>query len=117
MSTLKERFEELEKEKPGIAQAELARVTGAKPPSVNDWFSGKTKSMKLDTATRAAELYGVMPTWLSSGKGPKYPPKPVSAELIEQLTIVLMQIPEKDRDAACGKALQALVGFLPKTRI
>lgn len=74
MTTLKQRFAELEKEKPEITQAEIARVTKAKPPSVNAWFSGVTKTMKLHTATRAAGLYGVNPMWLAQGEGPKFPP-------------------------------------------
>ena len=73
MSTLKQRFAELKSEKPEIAQADIARATKAKPPSVNAWFNGKTKSMKLATATAAASLYGVMPLWLAEGTGNKYP--------------------------------------------
>lgn len=71
MSTLKQRFAELLLEKPEISQAEIARATGAKPPSVSAWFSGDTKTMKLVTATKAASLYGVNALWLATGDGPK----------------------------------------------
>lgn len=71
MSTLKQRFAELLLEKPEISQAEIARATGAKPPSVSAWFSGDTKTMKLVTATKAASLYGVSALWLATGDGPK----------------------------------------------
>lgn len=79
MSTLKQRFADLALEQPGISQADIARATGAKPPSVNAWFNGDTKTMKLVTATKASALYGVNPLWLSSGEGPKRPLQPTAA--------------------------------------
>lgn len=72
MSTLKQRFIEISAEKPGISQAEVARATGTKPPSVSGWFSGKTKTMKFETAVRAASLYGVSALWLAKGEGVKH---------------------------------------------
>ena len=69
MSTLKQRFAALAKLHPGITQADLARATGAKPPSVSAWFSGKTTSMKAATAAKAAEVYGCNPHWLATGEG------------------------------------------------
>lgn len=73
MSTLADRFAALSAAKPLITQADLARATGAKPPSVSAWFSGETKSMKADTAAKAAQLYGCNPMWLSTGIGPVWP--------------------------------------------
>ena len=69
MTTLKQRFAELSALRPEISQADLARATGAKPPSVNAWFSGDTKSMKADTAAKAAAVYGCSPIWLATGEG------------------------------------------------
>lgn len=69
MSTLKERFALLAKANPAITQADLARATGAKPPSVNAWFSGNTKSMRATTAALAAKLYGADSHWLATGEG------------------------------------------------
>ncbi len=69
MSTLKQRFAKLAELHPEITQADLARATGAKPPSVNAWFSGETKSMKAATAAKAAHLYGCSPHWLATGEG------------------------------------------------
>ncbi|MGJ7533926.1 MULTISPECIES: helix-turn-helix domain-containing protein [unclassified Variovorax] len=69
MSTLKERFALLARANPAITQADLARATGAKPPSVNAWFSGNTKSMRASTAALAAKLYGADPHWLATGEG------------------------------------------------
>lgn len=73
MTTLKQRFAQLARERPDISQADLARATGAKPPSVNAWFSGETKAMKATTAAKAAELYGCNTLWLSDGQGPMWP--------------------------------------------
>ena len=73
MSTLKQRFAKLAELHPEITQADLARATGAKPPSVNAWFSGETKSMKAATAAKAAQLYGCNPHWLATGEGEMLP--------------------------------------------
>lgn len=73
MTTLKQRFAELARLKPEISQADLARATGAKPPSVNAWFTGETKSMKAFTAARAAAVYGVDANWLATGEGEMTP--------------------------------------------
>lgn len=73
MSTLKQRFAKLAELHPAITQADLARATGAKPPSVNAWFSGETKSMKAQTAAKAAMLYGCSPHWLATGEGEMLP--------------------------------------------
>ena len=72
MTTLKQRFAALAAARPDISQADLARATGAKPPSVNAWFSGDTKSMKGETAAKAAALYGCSAIWLATGVGPMY---------------------------------------------
>lgn len=73
MSTLKQRFAKLAELHPEITQADLARATGAKPPSVNAWFSGETKSMKAATAAKAALLYECSPHWLATGEGEMQP--------------------------------------------
>lgn len=69
MTTLKDRFARLQSLKPDITQAEIARIAGVKPPSVNGWFSGETKSLKADSATKVASIYGVNPHWLATGEG------------------------------------------------
>lgn len=53
----------------GMTQAELARRVGIAQPSVNDWLSGKTKRLKLETAVRAAAVLGVRLEWLVWGRG------------------------------------------------
>ena len=68
-TTLKQRFALLQERRLDITQADLARATGARPPSVNAWFTGDTKSMKAETASKVAALYGVNPLWLATGEG------------------------------------------------
>jgi len=48
----------------------LADYCGVTPPSVNDWFSGKTKSLKGNSLIRAAEYLNVREQWLADGTGP-----------------------------------------------
>jgi phage repressor protein C with HTH and peptisase S24 domain len=55
---------------PKITQAALARACGIKPPSVNDWLSGKTKAIEGENLLHAAELLKVTPMWLATGRGP-----------------------------------------------
>lgn len=76
MTTLKQRFAVLSAARPDISQADLARATGAKPPSVNAWFSGDTKSMKGETAAKAAALYGCSAIWLATGVGSMHDANP-----------------------------------------
>lgn len=73
-STLKTRLREALDDL-GIAepnQAEIARITGVKPPSVHAWFSGDTKSLGKALLPLAAYLR-VNPEWLNTGRGPKGP--------------------------------------------
>lgn len=48
----------------------LADYCGVKPPSVNDWFTGKTKSLKGSSLIKAAEYLNVREQWLADGNGP-----------------------------------------------
>lgn len=71
-STLKSRLREALDDL-GIAepnQAEIARITGVKPPSVHAWFSGQTKSLGK-ALLPLADYLRVNPEWLNSGRGPK----------------------------------------------
>ena len=70
MNTLAERMKTAMQES-GVTQSELARLVGVRPTSVNDWLSGKTKSLKGDSAVRASEVMNVRAKWLSTGEGPK----------------------------------------------
>jgi phage repressor protein C with HTH and peptisase S24 domain len=80
MSTLKERFAELAALNPSIKQADIAKRVGVKPPSVNGWFTGATKSLNGVTAARVAQMFGVSVQWLTTGEGPKLAPPPPRAD-------------------------------------
>lgn len=69
MNTLSERLKFLFKEDPTLTQAALARACGIKQPSINDWFSGRTKRITGKNLLRAAEYLKVTPEWLATGKG------------------------------------------------
>lgn len=68
-NTLKERLEWAMREASDVSQADLARACGIKQPSVNDWISGKTKTIKGANLLNASRLLGVRPEWLASGMG------------------------------------------------
>lgn len=53
-----------------ISQADLARATGRKPSSVNNWLSGRTKTLKGDSLMALAKVLKCRPLWLSTGTGP-----------------------------------------------
>lgn len=55
------------------SQAELARLAGVKPPSVSDWFSGQTKSLRGTSLIAVAAALGVNAKWLNTGLGPMRP--------------------------------------------
>jgi len=69
METLKDRFAYLARLKPDITQADIARAADVKPPSVNGWFTGASKSIRAAPAAAVAALYGVDPYWLATGIG------------------------------------------------
>lgn len=54
-----------------LSQKELATICGVSAPAVNDWLSGKTKSLKASTLLKAAKALSVNPLWLESGVGGK----------------------------------------------
>lgn len=70
MRTLQERLKLVMAGPPKISQAALARACGVRPPSVNDWISGKTKSIEGENLLLAAQFLRVHPLWLATGKGP-----------------------------------------------
>lgn len=69
MNTLSERVAAALAES-GHTQAELAAACGLKGASVNDWLSGKTRTLKAASAHRAASFLGVNILWLTEGRGP-----------------------------------------------
>lgn len=53
-----------------FSQAELARAVGVRAPSVNDWLTGKTKSLSGPNLLKVARYFEVRPDWLGMGRGP-----------------------------------------------
>lgn len=70
---LKDRLRMAMEGPPRVKQAALARACKVKPPSVNDWLSGKTKEIGGGNLLRASEFLNVNAVWLSTGRGAPYP--------------------------------------------
>ncbi len=64
--TLAERLRAAMAEK-GCTLTELASAVGVKPPSVSGWMTGGTRSLKADSALKAAKFLGVEAAWLAGG--------------------------------------------------
>lgn len=72
MSTLSDRLKDALAESK-LSQADLARVCGVKAPSVNAWFSGRTKNLRGENLVRIAAALNVNIAWLASGQGAMRP--------------------------------------------
>ena len=69
-TTLAERLERCLKDRPGLSKAGLARACKVRPPSVSNWFDGRTKRLTGGNLLSAASYLGVRPTWLANGEPP-----------------------------------------------
>lgn len=56
-----------------MSQAELARQTGLKQPSIHGWLSGKARFLRGENLLSAALALGVDPDWLATGQGTATP--------------------------------------------
>jgi len=74
MKTLADRLSTAMK-KANVSQAELARLCGVKPPSVNGWLSGKSKFLRGENLLKAAAVLQVSEDWLATGQGEANAPK------------------------------------------
>lgn len=109
MSTLAERIRAALHES-GLTQAELARSCSVSGATVNDWLSGKTKTLRASTAIAAAAALKVDIAWLESGKGSVAPkgniattPRPVMVvEDDTPLTDDEIEVPRLTLVASCG---------------
>jgi len=66
-----------------VRAIDLARATGAKPPSVHKWLTGGTKNLKGENLVKAAEFLNVSDAWLAHGVLPRER-KPLSPWLFER---------------------------------
>lgn len=90
---------------PTASQAGLARHCGAKAPSVSDWFTGETVTLKAQSLVLAAEYLGVRPRWLLDGKlpmrdgEPAHDDEPQLAACLAVLATALAAVPPSSREA------------------
>jgi len=103
MSTLADRLRKaLAEATPPRTQAELARACGLKGPSVSNWVTGTTQTLKAESAILAADFLGVRPRWLIEGVGPMRHAAPASTSppadptLEQALAVVLGRLPGLD---------------------
>jgi phage repressor protein C with HTH and peptisase S24 domain len=68
MKTLAERLK-IALAQAGIKQIELARRVGVTRGAVSLWFKGTTTSLEGENLLKTAQILGVSPNWLSSGRG------------------------------------------------
>lgn len=104
MNTLAERIKRALADSDGLTQADLARACNISTASVNNWFSGETKSLRGENLIRVASLLGVSPIWLSSGKGP------MRADEFEVSTITMPKALTERRAQLQRRYIQAAVG-------
>lgn len=60
-------------EEAGITSAELARRTRYTEATVSHWLSGRTKTLKGESATRIGKATGFNEKWLIDGRGERKP--------------------------------------------
>ncbi len=68
MKTLAERLKAALKEA-GISQSELSRRVGVSRSAVSLWCDGTTTSLDGDNLLKTAEVLGISPVWLNTGRG------------------------------------------------
>lgn len=107
MKSLRERLAAAMQGPPPVSQVELAKAAGVSQPSVNDWLSGKTKSIRGPAQSAVAAKLGVNPDWLATGKGPMHGPAlpqshlvGISADMVHHAqTLLWMYLAFNDRPA------------------
>lgn len=101
-----------------VTQVALAKAVGVSQPTVNDWLTGKTKTIRGDTMMKVAHFLGVNAKWLASGVGSAkasaepWPFEMVSKKRFEALT-------ERQRGAVEAALLTEIerLEVLSKTKI
>jgi transcriptional regulator with XRE-family HTH domain len=68
--TLAERFKEA-RQAAGMSPADMARALRVKPSSISNIESGKTQSLKAQTAAGVERVTGYSAVWVATGHGPK----------------------------------------------
>lgn len=113
--SLSERLQEAI-EASGKSKAEIARACNITQASINHWMTGKTRSLRAETALALEQITGFSAVWLTSGRGPKLAEhtsqEPRQTTEMRSLEKVLQAIPEGKRLVAYQDALQTLIGHL-----
>lgn len=68
-SMLKDRLKAAMDGPPRVKQKDLAKAVGVSAPTVNDWLSGKSQSIRGQFLVRVAKELGVSADWLATGRG------------------------------------------------
>lgn len=69
MAMLKDRMALAMLGPPKIKQTDVARACGVDASTVNDWVSGRSKTIKGENLIAVARFLGVSPEWLATGRG------------------------------------------------
>ncbi len=92
----------------GLTPAELARRSGVKRQSVNDWIHGGTKRISGEALLKAAAALGVSAAWLASGKGQMLDRRaqipPEDQEQLNRLAALYLSADEKGKTLIAGVA-------------
>lgn len=56
----------------GKSQATVAREMGITPSAITQWLSGRTKTLKAETALALERVTGVKAAWIATGTGQKF---------------------------------------------
>lgn len=108
MSTLAERLQTA-LDRRNAKQADLAAHCGVKAPSVSNWFTGETKSLKADSLRKAAEFLRCSRDWLETGRGlPGWLDQAGAANAIEGEARVAGPLPQGEQGVTLEQALEAL---------
>lgn len=92
-SMLKDRLKAAMEGPPKVRQNALAKAVGVKPPTVNDWLSGKSQTIRGQYLVRVAKELGVSPDWLATGRGEMRPSRPVHTERSSNREFVAVEPP------------------------
>jgi len=56
----------------GKTQAAIAREMGITPSAITQWLSGRTKTLKVETALALEKATGIRAAWIATGIGQKF---------------------------------------------
>lgn len=94
--TLAQRFREA-RESTGMKPADMARALRVKASSISNIESGKTQSLKAETAAGVERVTGYSAVWIATGHGPKMgrigKMPQAEAQQIDALYEAIMELP------------------------